>query len=106
MFQVNSWIDFNQGIIDRGTLDQLDTAVYWLSSIAKKFGTLAQFEFDGGKLQKIIENIKGALRFLQIDSWSDYDGGIVSKRLLDQLDTGIYWLNEVGISLMNYQNYH
>ena len=39
MFQVNSWIDFNQGIIDRGTLDQLDTAVYWLSSIAKIWNT-------------------------------------------------------------------
>ena len=67
------------GIVERGTLDKLDTAVYWLSSIAKKFGTLSNFEFDGGKLQGIIANIKGALRLLQADSWIDFNEGIVGK---------------------------
>ena len=35
MLQIKSWGDFDGGIVERGTLDKLDTAVYWLSSIAK-----------------------------------------------------------------------
>lgn len=104
MLQIKSWGDFDGGIVERGTLDKLDTAVYWLSSIAKKFGTLSNFEFDGGKLQGIIANIKGALRLLQADSWTDFNEGIVGKRLLDQLDTSIYWLNKVGSKLNELSN--
>lgn len=104
MLQIKSWGDFDGGIVERGTLDKLDTAVYWLSSIAKKFGTLSNFEFDGGKLQGIIANIKGALRLLQADSWIDFNEGIVGKRLLDQLDTSIYWLNKVGSKLNELSN--
>lgn len=99
MFQIKSWGDFDEGIIDRTTLDQLDTAVYWLGSIAKKFEQFTNFKFEGGKLQDTIANIKGALRLLQLKSWEDYDGGIVSKQLLDQLDTGVYWLGKVGSKL-------
>ncbi|HGW6215731.1 TPA: tape measure protein [Enterococcus faecalis] len=99
MLQIKSWGDFDGGIVERGTLDKLDTAVYWLSSIAKKFGTLSNFEFDGGKLQGIIANIKGALRLLQADSWTDFDDGIIDRDTLDQLDTGIYWLGKIGSRL-------
>ena len=35
MLQIKSWGDFEEGIIDRTTLDKLDTAVYWLTNIAK-----------------------------------------------------------------------
>ncbi|MGE9641931.1 hypothetical protein ACQP3J_33360, partial [Escherichia coli] len=34
MLQIKSWGDFDGGIVERGTLDKLDPAVYWLSSIA------------------------------------------------------------------------
>ncbi len=99
MLQIKSWGDFEEGIIDRTTLDKLDTAVYWLTNIAKKFETFANFKFENGKLQETIANIKGALRLLQIKSWGDFNEGIVDKRLLDQLDTGVYWLGKVGSKL-------
>ncbi|HAP4354589.1 TPA: tape measure protein [Enterococcus faecalis] len=104
MLQIKSWGDFEEGIIDRTTLDKLDTAVYWLTNIAKKFETFANFKFENGKLQETIANIKGALRMLIVSSWDDFKEGFIGKDMLDSIDTSVYWLTNVGNRLTGLAN--
>lgn len=104
MLKIENWEDFKGGFISKSVLDPLDTSIYWLKSIGIKLSKLAENTLESGKAQDVIANIKGALRLLRIESWSDYKNGFVSKGLLDKLDTSIFWLNSVGKKLLTLSN--
>ncbi|EIY7151471.1 tape measure protein [Enterococcus faecalis] len=93
------WDIAKSGVVSSKIIDQADTTIFWLNKLSKKLTALSESKLEKGMVQSVIENIKGALRLLQIKSWGDFNEGIVDKRLLDQLDTGVYWLGKVGSKL-------
>lgn len=63
--QADSWIDFNEGIVGKRLLDQLDTSIYWLNKVGSKLNELSNLPLETGKAQSVIQNIKGSIRMLE-----------------------------------------
>ncbi|WP_196975370.1 hypothetical protein [Salmonella enterica] len=104
LLQIKSWGDFNEGIVDKRLLDQLDTGVYWLGKVGSKLSELSSLPLERGKAQDVIGNIKGALRMLIVSSWDDFKEGFIGKDMLDSIDTSVYWLTNVGNRLTGLAN--
>ncbi|ELY8210401.1 tape measure protein [Enterococcus faecalis] len=104
MLQIKSWGDFEEGIVDKRLLDQLDTGVYWLGKVGSKLSELSSLPLERGKAQDVIGNIKGALRMLIVSSWDDFKEGFIGKDMLDSIDTSVYWLTNVGNRLTGLAN--
>ncbi|MGH2096231.1 hypothetical protein ACQ10O_14695, partial [Enterococcus faecalis] len=75
-----------EGIVGKRLLDQLDTSIYWLNKVGSKLNELSNLPLETGKAQSVIQNIKGSIRMLRIDSWSDFNDGFVDREMLSGLD--------------------
>ena len=99
LLQIDSWSDYDGGIVSKRLLDQLDTGIYWLNEVGNKLNELSKLSLETGKAQSVIENIKGSVRMLLLSSWDDFKGGYINRETLSQLNSSIISITEVGRSL-------
>lgn len=50
-------------------------------------------------MQNVLQNIKGALRMLTNESWSDFSGGVVPKDFIDMTGQSVDGLNSINKKL-------
>ena len=50
--------------------------------MGSKLNELSNLPLETGKAQSVIQNIKGSIRMLRIDSWSDFNDGFVDRKCL------------------------
>ncbi|MGH2165443.1 hypothetical protein, partial [Enterococcus faecalis] len=64
--------------------------------MGSKLNELSNLPLETGKAQSVIQNIKGSIRMLRIDSWSDFNDGFVDREMLSGLDVAVLWVTKVA----------
>ncbi|MGD1729163.1 hypothetical protein, partial [Klebsiella pneumoniae] len=66
------------------------------NKVGSKLNELSNLPLETGKAQSVIQNIKGSIRMLRIDSWSDFNDGFVDREMLSGLDVAVLWVTKVA----------
>lgn len=97
------WDIAKSGVVSSKIIDQADTTIFWLNKLSKKLAALSESKLETGSVQNVLQNIKGALRMLTNESWSDFSGGVVPKDFIDMTGQSVDGLNSINKSCLNYQ---
>ncbi|WP_430598261.1 tape measure protein [Enterococcus sp. AZ177] len=99
MLKAESWIEYQSGFVDRNFLEPLTLSLDVIEEIGQKLKVLAGMELDPGKANDTLAALRGVLRMLVNEKWTEYDSGFVDKNLIEPVTLALDVLKVVGEKL-------
>ncbi len=99
MLKLEMWSEFSSGFIDRNLLEPSIGALDSINKLVGKLVELSNTSLEVGKAQKVLVNLKGALRMLKADSWIEFSSGFIDKNILEPLTMSLDVINDISSKL-------
>jgi len=101
MLKAENWIEFQSGFVDKKFIEPLTSSLDVINEIAEKLKKLALLELDSGKANDNLAALRGVLRMLVIDKWTEYESGFVDKNLIEPVTLVLDTLKVLGEKLQD-----
>ncbi|AXH73422.1 MAG: tape measure [Caudoviricetes sp.] len=104
LLSIEKWIEYEGGFVDRNLLEPVTLSLDTIIDIAEKMKSLAEIQLDGGATIDKLVMIRGVLRMLYFDKWTEYESGFVDKNLIEPVILSLETLKEIADKMLAFQS--
>lgn len=96
LLQSQKWEEFSDGFVSSKTFNGLGATLNIFENISNSMKSIAKNSVETGVVQGIVLNIKGLLRMLKVDKWTEYSDGFVTSELLAPSINALTAINKIA----------